>query len=81
MDTMQRVQGAVLQTWRELFQDESAQIDDQFFAVGGDSLLAFRLKSELAKRHGLHVEMSDILKNGTPRSLAAAVLMQGTDRS
>ncbi|MFD0200306.1 MULTISPECIES: non-ribosomal peptide synthetase [Saccharothrix] len=51
--------------------DEVAR-DDDFLALGGDSLLAVRVQARLGQRHGLHVELRDLLATPTVARVAAA---------
>jgi acyl carrier protein len=44
--------------------------DDNFFDVGGDSLLAETLVIEVSKRVGFEVEISALLDYPTPQELA-----------
>jgi amino acid adenylation domain-containing protein len=44
--------------------------DDSFFSVGGDSILALKLRAEALKR-GISLELGDIYALQTPRALAA----------
>ncbi|MFC4855896.1 amino acid adenylation domain-containing protein [Actinophytocola glycyrrhizae] len=45
--------------------------DDSFFAVGGDSIIALRLRTA-ALAHGVAIELADIYALQTPRAIAAA---------
>ena len=45
-------------------------VDDNFFEVGGNSLLAIRLITELNKEHHIKLSLSQLFENSTPRSLA-----------
>jgi aryl carrier-like protein len=45
--------------------------DDNFFEVGGNSLLALRLIAQLEGRSGAHISLLDVVRNPTPDHLAA----------
>jgi hypothetical protein len=47
--------------------------DDNFFDLGGNSLLAVRLNAALRKDGFPAVQLRDIFRNSTPRRLAAAI--------
>lgn len=59
--------------WKELLQVSEVGLDDHFLDLGGDSMLALRLKARI--HDGLGVEMSaEMLFNcSTVRELAAAL--------
>ncbi|WP_282785599.1 non-ribosomal peptide synthetase, partial [Nocardia sp. CC201C] len=47
--------------------------DDDFFALGGNSLIATRLAARLAKRTGVPIPLRTIFDNATVRALAARI--------
>ncbi|MEZ3517135.1 MAG: amino acid adenylation domain-containing protein [Lachnospiraceae bacterium] len=49
---------------------ENLSIDDNFFDLGGDSILAIQMSST-AKSEGLNIEVKDIMQNPTIRQLGA----------
>ena len=55
--------------WSELLGVPEVGIDEDFFELGGDSLLAIKMVSR-ARRQGLQVEPSDAVANPTVRGLA-----------
>ncbi|WP_342552906.1 amino acid adenylation domain-containing protein [Paenibacillus sp. FSL R7-0652] len=59
----------LVQVWSELFQTESVGIDDDFFQLGGHSLLVIRMEIEL-ERVGHHVQPTMIYDHPTIRELA-----------
>lgn len=50
--------------WRELLAVEEVGLEDDFYALGGNSMLAFRLRQRLTRDLGVVLEMRDVL--GTP---------------
>ncbi|HUK64551.1 MAG TPA: amino acid adenylation domain-containing protein, partial [Dongiaceae bacterium] len=60
--------------WRELLGHAVIGRDDNFFALGGDSLLATRLVEEARVRFGLDLPLRDIFSSATLASLAASVI-------
>lgn len=47
--------------------------DDDFFDLGGNSLLAGRLAARIRKQTGMRIELDEFLRNPTPRQVAALV--------
>jgi acyl-coenzyme A synthetase/AMP-(fatty) acid ligase len=57
--------------WREIMPGRPFGLADSFFDVGGDSLLVTRLHDRLCVRTGLPVQLTDVFRFPTVRSLAA----------
>lgn len=66
---------------QELLQTDDIAVDDNFFDVGGSSVLALRLLLELDKRHGVALSLLDVMHSPTPEGLArrAATLAGAED--
>ncbi|OPB41327.1 hypothetical protein A0O28_0080450 [Trichoderma guizhouense] len=64
-------------TWTQVLGIESQTIgvDDSFFRLGGDSILAMRI-SAIARTEGINISTSDIFQEKTIAKLAAAVRVQ-----
>ncbi|HEV8580106.1 MAG TPA: amino acid adenylation domain-containing protein [Thermoanaerobaculia bacterium] len=65
-------ESAILAIWRELFGLEGIGVDDDFLALGGDSLLATQIVSRVRAALGREVTVSAFLEAGTIARLAAA---------
>ena len=63
----------VLGVWRDHFGHESVGLDDDFFALGGHSLLGLRVMSTLSSRVGRHLPISWLFEHPTVTALAAAL--------
>ena len=63
----------IIAIFRELLDLESVGIDDSFFDLGGDSLLALRLVLELEKRFHTTLSAESLFQAHTPLSLAALI--------
>ena len=63
----------LLEIWKDLFGYKVLGIDDNYFTLGGDSLLATRLISEVQKTFGKKISISTIFETLTVRALARAI--------
>jgi thioesterase domain-containing protein len=59
-----------LATVRALLGNERIELDDDFFEVGGNSLLAARLRGQLSAMLGVAVPLHELLGNSTVRRIA-----------
>ncbi|WP_405132948.1 amino acid adenylation domain-containing protein [Nocardia sp. NBC_01388] len=62
------VQGLLLQLWRTLLGRQDITVDDDFFTLGGDSLLAIRAVT-LARSHGLALSVPAVIRARTIRTI------------
>jgi thioesterase domain-containing protein/AcrR family transcriptional regulator/acyl carrier protein len=67
------VEHAVREMWERLLDVGPISVDDDFFALGGDSLLAMRLVTEIGRRFDRELPPAVVFEAPTVRSLAAAV--------
>ncbi|GAA1681550.1 hypothetical protein GCM10009765_33350 [Fodinicola feengrottensis] len=58
--------------WQEVVGVQKVGVTDNFFDIGGNSLLAVRVRAHLVERHGLAVSLVDLFRYPTIRTLAAA---------
>jgi non-ribosomal peptide synthase protein (TIGR01720 family) len=63
-------EAALAEIWRDVLRCAAIAPDDNFFALGGDSILSIQVGSR-ARRAGLHVDPRDIYRHPTLRALAA----------
>lgn len=66
--------------WREVLRATTIDIDENFFDLGGNSLLLLRMYSALASRYGSIVTMVDIFSHPTVRTLAAHLSSQSGEQ-
>ncbi|HMG23335.1 MAG TPA: alpha/beta fold hydrolase, partial [Kofleriaceae bacterium] len=64
---------ALLACFRDLFRIDGIGIDDDFFALGGDSLLAMRLVASIARRLDAPVALTAIAEAPTVAALAERI--------
>jgi thioesterase domain-containing protein/acyl carrier protein len=62
--------------WSELLEQDDIGPEADFFALGGDSLLAVWLMDEIAERTGRSLPLSLLLESATIRHLASAIDLQ-----
>ena len=60
----------VRQLFEELLEVDDVTTEDNFFDLGGSSVLALRLLLEVDKRWGVTLSLIDVLRNPTAASLA-----------
>ena len=64
---------AIAQVWREAFRSEKIGCNDNYFELGGDSLLAMELTELLATRHAILVPVVVLFQYPTIRELAEVI--------
>jgi amino acid adenylation domain-containing protein len=62
-----------LAVWEAILGRTGVTIDDDFFALGGDSMMAIRLVKELKKATGIEYALSTLFSSPTIRQLVAQV--------
>lgn len=65
------VESIVTQIWRELLGIDEIGLDEDFFDLGGHSLIAIRLMSRLNRDVGVRLELADLLGASTIGALTA----------
>lgn len=63
----------VAEIFRRVLEAPGVGAQTDFFALGGDSLLATRVLSAIAREHGVELTMEDLLLAPTPAGLAARI--------
>ena len=67
------LESEVAQAWCETLGIERVSREDDFFALGGHSMLAVQLVARLCRQFGWNVAVRDLLSSPTLRAFAAAV--------
>jgi amino acid adenylation domain-containing protein len=70
---MSGLEATLVGLWRELLRVERVGPDDNFFDLGGHSMLAARLVARLRERLGAQVPMRTVFESPTVAALAAAI--------
>jgi len=68
------IEEAIALVWRDVFGIEQIGRDDDFFNIGGNSLVAIQVVSRLRKELDVDLPMSGLFEHPTISSLAATVL-------
>ncbi|GAA2295994.1 hypothetical protein GCM10010149_50380 [Nonomuraea roseoviolacea subsp. roseoviolacea] len=64
---------AVSALFREVLEIPEVTADSDFFVMGGDSLLATRVLSAVARATGVELEFDDLLDAPTPNALSKKI--------
>jgi acyl carrier protein len=62
--------------WKRVLRVERAGLDDNFFDLGGDSLLLLAVHSNLQKTLHIEIPITDLFEFTTVRTLAARLIKQ-----
>ena len=63
------VENRMLSIWRQQFGNDNLSIDEDYFELGGDSLMAVGMIAEIEKVFGKMVPISHLINSPTPRKL------------
>ena len=72
------VESVLAEWWQELLGVEKVALDDDFFDLGGHSLIAVRLFSKIKKTYRLDLGLSTLFEARTVRKLATVIRRTGT---
>lgn len=75
------VERRLIDIWRRVLETERVGVDDSFFALGGHSLRAVRLLTEIHGAFGVELQLSQIFSAHTVRRLAAIVASAPRERA
>jgi thioesterase domain-containing protein/acyl carrier protein len=73
-DPGSEIQGTLTKWWEELFESGPIGPDDDFFDLGGDSLIAARIIGMINKTYSLELGLSIMFEARTTRQLADVIL-------
>ena len=63
----------LVQLWEDLFDISPISVLDDFFEIGGDSLLGIRLVFSIEKEFGVSIPLQSLFENKTPEELTALI--------
>lgn len=75
------ITGPMSELWRELLQVPAVDPDADFFALGGNSLLALRMINQIRSRLGVDLPFGQVFEAPTLRALSRAVAAGGPGAS
>jgi amino acid adenylation domain-containing protein len=64
-----RVEAVLAEVWADVLGHPAVGVHDDYFALGGDSILMLKVRAE-AEARGLHFSLTDLLRNPTVAGLA-----------
>ena len=64
----------VVKIFQRVLETDDIQADSNFFVFGGDSLLATRVLSAIAREFGVELSFADFLKAPSPAALSRQIL-------
>jgi amino acid adenylation domain-containing protein len=67
------IESAIADVWAELLKVPQVGVEENFFALGGDSLLAIQCVSRLRDKNAIRLTLTDFFENGTVAEQAALV--------
>ncbi|MFF0414697.1 phosphopantetheine-binding protein [Kitasatospora sp. NPDC004745] len=68
---------ALVAVFRRVLEREDVTADSDFFELGGDSLVATRVLSAVARDHGVELTFKEFLQATTPAGLAQRITATG----
>ncbi len=68
---------AIAEVWKQVLRTDRVGLDDNFFDLGGDSLLLVAVHSQLKKRMEREIHVMDLFDHTTVRSLAKHLSTKG----
>ena len=74
----QRTEAFLIELWQELLQVPNVKVDDNFFSLGGHSLIAIELIERVNKKWSSDLSISTLVKNNTIELLAASLQQEET---
>lgn len=59
--------------WKKVLNLDVIDIEDNFFEIGGQSLIAVKLFSEINKKYGINLALATLFNNGTIKALSEII--------
>jgi aryl carrier-like protein len=78
-DPLAHVEAAIRSIWVELLDEPSVDVEDDFFDVGGNSLLAILLVAQIRSLLGVQLSLEDVFRTPTIAALSQLALRREPD--
>lgn len=75
--SLEELEAAIAQIWQVVFNREHIGREQNFFELGGNSLLGMDLTELLASRLDIHIPVLELFRHPTIREIAAIVTADG----
>jgi acyl transferase domain-containing protein len=72
-DELTELEQQIIHIWEELFGIQSISLDDNFFELNGNSLLAIQLMSQVREKFGIEIELESMFDDPTVAGLVGQV--------
>ncbi|MFH6951179.1 amino acid adenylation domain-containing protein [Flavobacterium sp. FlaQc-51] len=64
------LQNTILSIYKDILKQEKVSLDDDFFQIGGNSLMATQILSRLYYHHSFEISLADFFENSSVRKLS-----------
>lgn len=71
------LQQGVVDMWREVLSLQDISMVDEFFDIGGNSLVAMILVSQVKSKYAIDIQVKDIFECSTPAKFANLLMLKG----
>ena len=71
--TYNEIVSCIAEVWKELFHLNAISDNDDFFEIGGHSLLAIQMISRMREKYGINIRVKDVFDYSTIHKLAAFI--------
>ncbi len=71
--TYNEIVSCIAEVWKELFHLNAISENDDFFEIGGHSLLAIQMISRMREKYGINIRVKDVFDYSTIHKLAAFI--------
>ena len=72
-------QAKILEIWKKYLHTDAISIEDDFFEVGGDSMMAIKIRSDLKNTFGADLSIADMMDSQTIEDLAEVIEEYGSE--
>jgi acyl carrier protein len=66
----------ILDIWMKIFKSENITMEDDFYSLGGNSLIAARIAIQINNLFAAKLKLTDVLKHDTIPAIAKQIALQ-----